>query len=166
MAAGKYSITSFTLADIYFSVVAQEKGICAILFDHVIEESGYFIRRPVNAPQFFGLHKQLQEYFRGKRTVFDLPLQAAGTEFQVSVWKALLKIPYGQTRSYKEIAEKIKRPKAVRAVGGANGSNPVPIIIPCHRVISHDGTLGGYSAGLDIKTQLLELERKYSAAGR
>ena len=102
---------------------------------------------------------QLDEYFAGKRMEFDLPLDVQGTEFQKSVWKALAKIPYGKTASYRDIAKKVKNEKAVRAVGTANGKNPLCIIIPCHRVIASNGTLGGYSGGLPLKTQLLALEK-------
>ena len=104
---------------------------------------------------------QLREYFAGKRRTFDLPLEAEGSEFQKRVWAALLEIPYGETRSYKDIAERAGSPKGFRAVGGANHNNPISIIIPCHRVICSDGGLGGYGGGLDKKTLLLELERKY-----
>ncbi len=104
--------------------------------------------------------EQLREYFDGKRKVFDLPLEAQGTEFQKKAWAALLEIPYGETRSYKDIAERVGSPKGFRAVGGANHNNPISIIIPCHRVIAADGGLGGYGGGLETKTLLLELERK------
>ena len=102
--------------------------------------------------------KQLEEYFAGKRKAFDVPLDLWGTPFQQEVWKALLRIPYGETRSYRDIAQSVGSPKAVRAVGGANGKNPVPVIVPCHRVIRSDGNLGGYGGGLDIKRELLDLE--------
>src|SRR6266568_8235044 len=101
---------------------------------------------------------QLVEYLRGERRVFALPLDLRGTTFQVSVWKALTHIPYGETRSYTELATIVKRPKAVRAVGTANGANPIPIIVPCHRVIGKDGTLHGFRGGLDVKAELLRLE--------
>ena len=103
---------------------------------------------------------QLDEYFAGKRQAFDLPLAPKGTPFQQAAWKQLLEIPYGQTISYSQEAKAIGRPKACRAVGSANGKNPIGIIIPCHRVIAADGSLGGYASGLDIKIQLLELEKK------
>ena len=103
--------------------------------------------------------KEIREYFMGQRTAFFSPLDLRGTPFQVQVWRELLHIPFGQTRSYSEIATNIGRPRAVRAVGGANGANPIPIIIPCHRVIGKNGTLTGYSGGLDIKTKLLNFER-------
>jgi len=102
---------------------------------------------------------QIKEYFEGKRKQFNLPLVMHGTEFQMAVWQALQKIPYGETRSYKEIAVSIGRPKAVRAVGMANNRNPISIIVPCHRVIGHDGKLVGYGGGLPLKQYLLELER-------
>ncbi|HWQ80491.1 MAG TPA: methylated-DNA--[protein]-cysteine S-methyltransferase [Anaerovoracaceae bacterium] len=104
---------------------------------------------------------QLGEYFDGKRTKFDLPLSLQGTEFQQSVWKALQTIDAGETRSYKEIAVQIGNPKAVRAVGKANKRNPIPIIVPCHRVVGNDGSLIGYAGGLSVKQFLLELERRH-----
>ena len=103
--------------------------------------------------------KQLKEYYAGKRREFDLPLEFAGTDFQKLVWAALLTIPYGETRSYGQIAAQIGKPKAARAVGMANNRNPISIIIPCHRVIGHDGKLVGYGGGLPLKQHLLELER-------
>lgn len=104
--------------------------------------------------------KQLEEYFEGKRKDFDLPLKQEGTEFMQKVWQALQEIPYGETRSYKQVAEMIKNPKAVRAVGMANNKNNIPIIIPCHRVIGSNGKLVGYALGLEIKQALLDLEKK------
>jgi methylated-DNA-[protein]-cysteine S-methyltransferase len=103
---------------------------------------------------------QLRDYFAGKLQAFDLPLAPRGTEFQQSVWNALLDIPYGQTTTYSAIAGKIGRPAAVRAVGAANGANPIPIIIPCHRVIGANGSLTGFGGGLDVKRQLLALEAR------
>ena len=105
---------------------------------------------------------QLQEYFAGTRTSFDLPLKPMGTEFMHAVWQALSDIPYGTTVSYKDIAEKIDHPKAYRAVGMANNRNPLPIFIPCHRVIAANGTMCGYGAGIPIKEYLLRLERNHS----
>ncbi len=104
--------------------------------------------------------KQLEEYFEGKRKVFDLPLKQEGTEFQKKVWEALEKIPYGETRTYKEIAKMVGNEKASRAVGMANNKNNIPIIIPCHRVIGSNGKLVGYALGLDMKKYLLDLESK------
>lgn len=101
---------------------------------------------------------QLQEYLQGKRKQFDLPLSPKGTPFQLQVWDALRNIPYGETRSYKEIAQAVNRPRAFRAVGMANNRNPIAILIPCHRVIGTDGGLVGYGGGLSLKKQLLDLE--------
>jgi AraC family transcriptional regulator of adaptative response/methylated-DNA-[protein]-cysteine methyltransferase len=108
------------------------------------------------------LKKQLKEYFKGKRKEFTLHMIYPGTEFQQSVWVALLKIPYGKTISYLEQAESIHNPKAVRAVAKANGSNRIAILIPCHRVIGSDGDLTGYGGGLERKRWLIDHERKYS----
>jgi methylated-DNA-[protein]-cysteine S-methyltransferase len=105
---------------------------------------------------------QLSEYFEGKRKQFDLPLDLRGTDFQGSVWKALQKIPFGTTVSYGELAAAIGKPRACRAVGMANNRNPIVIIIPCHRVIGHDGSLTGYGGGLKVKQFLLDLERDHS----
>ena len=103
--------------------------------------------------------RQLDEYLSEKRKCFDVPLSPCGTAFQRSVWNALLSIPYGETRSYKQVAQMIGNPKACRAVGMANNRNPIIIMIPCHRVIGSDGSLVGYGGGLDIKKKLLALER-------
>lgn len=105
---------------------------------------------------------QLDEYFQGKRTTFSLPFKLTGTPFQLAVWKELQNISYGQTTSYKEIAQKINKPKACRAVGMANNKNPLPIIIPCHRVIGSNGKLIGYAGGLKLKNYLLELEKSHT----
>lgn len=104
--------------------------------------------------------KQLNEYLGGKRRVFDIPLALEGTPFQKAVWKALTDIPYGETRSYREIAESIGQPKACRAVGMANNKNPAAIFVPCHRVIGSNGKLVGYAGGMDVKEKLLALERQ------
>lgn len=104
---------------------------------------------------------QLEEYFEGKRTEFDLPLKMEGTPFQVSVWEALQKIPYGETRSYRDIAEEIGNPNSYRAVGLANNKNPLSVIVPCHRVIGANGDMIGYGGGLNKKRRLLELEKNH-----
>jgi methylated-DNA-[protein]-cysteine S-methyltransferase len=112
-------------------------------------------------PDFFApVKRQLAAYFNGELQQFDLLLAPAGTAFQLSVWEALRKIPYGQLASYGEIAAAIGNPKAVRAVGGANARNPIPIIIPCHRVIGSDGSLTGFGGGLTTKQRLIDLERR------
>jgi len=101
---------------------------------------------------------QLREYFAGQRRVFDLPLAPRGTDFQQSVWRALAEIPWGEWRSYGDLARAIGRPRAVRAVGAANGRNPLPIVVPCHRVVGSDRSLTGFAGGLEIKRYLLALE--------
>ena len=102
--------------------------------------------------------RQLGEYFAGTRRSFDLPLAPKGTPFMTSVWNELVRIPYGATTSYGELARRLGKPKAARAIGSANGKNPIPIVVPCHRVIGANGTLTGFAGGLDVKRQLLELE--------
>lgn len=104
-------------------------------------------------------YRQLSEYLKGERKAFDLPLRPRGTDFQKQVWRALCDIPYGETRTYKQIAEAIGNPKAVRAVGMANNRNPITIIVPCHRVIGANGKLVGYGGGLEMKEFLLRLEK-------
>lgn len=111
---------------------------------------------------FRQVKKQLSEYFEGRRKAFDLALAPEATPFQLQVLEALRAIPYGETRSYKDVAVAVGNPKAVRAVGGANGSNPIPIVIPCHRVIGSDGGLTGFGGGIDTKRFLLDLERRHS----
>lgn len=108
--------------------------------------------------RFDTARKQIDEYFEGRRKTFDLDLAPKGTAFQQSVWGALLEIPYGETRSYLDIAQRIGNPKAVRAVGGANGNNPIALVVPCHRVIGSNGALTGFGGGLDTKRHLLQHE--------
>lgn len=115
-------------------------------------------RSSVQSPTSKKIIKQLDSYFAGKLKKFDLPIKPAGTTFQKSVWKALALIPYGQTRSYSDMARMIKKPRAVRAVGTAIGNNPIGIILPCHRVIKSDGKIGEFAWGVKIKKQLLKLE--------
>ena len=123
--------------------------------------------RPIPAdwrrrPEFFKeTGRQLRAYFSGELKRFDLPLAPEGTAFQRQVWEALTRIPYGAVVSYKAIAEAVGRPKAVRAVGGANGKNPIPIVVPCHRVIGSNGTLTGFGGGLETKSRLIELEKRH-----
>lgn len=105
--------------------------------------------------------EQIREYFNGRRKAFDLPLNAVGTGFRKRVWDAMLEIPYGETKTYKDMAELAGNVKACRAAGGACGANPISIVIPCHRVIGSDDSLTGYGGGLHIKTALLELEQRY-----
>lgn len=118
------------------------------------EESGEIIQETA---------RQLAEYFKGERREFSLPMKLDGTDFQLAVWAALERIPYAETRSYQAIATEVGSPKAVRAVGGANAKNNIPIIIPCHRVIGKSGKLVGFGGGLGIKTFLLDLEKAHAA---
>jgi len=112
-------------------------------------------------PILIEANNQLQEYFLGNRKTFNLPLNPEGTEFMNDVWKLICNIPYGETRSYKEIAQLLNNNKAYRAVGLANNRNPIPLFIPCHRVISSSGNLTGYLGGLEVKSYLLELEKQH-----
>ncbi|MDR3020476.1 MAG: methylated-DNA--[protein]-cysteine S-methyltransferase [Treponema sp.] len=139
--------------------IAEENGaVCNIFFSTVKKQDGYNNKE---TPLIKETAKQLDEYFSKKRKNFDIPLLLRGTKFQMKVWNTLKEIPYGETRSYKELAEMTGNPKASRAVGMANNRNPLPIIIPCHRIIGSDGSLTGYAGGLELKQKLLELERDY-----
>lgn len=120
-------------------------------------DSSYFEE---NCSLFYRVEKQLEEYFQKKRDVFDIPLLTVGSEFQETVWDALQKVSYGKTMSYLELASGIGNPKAVRAVASANGANAISIIIPCHRIIGSDGSLGGYAGGIPAKKKLLNLENQ------
>ena len=130
--------------------------LAAIEFAH--QHSGADDETCTSDPVLERSARQLQEYFAGQRKSFDLPLAPRGTDFQRSVWHALSAIPWGAVRSYADIARAIDKPKAVRAVGAANGRNPLPIVVPCHRVIGSDGSLTGFAGGLDMKRKLLALE--------
>jgi methylated-DNA-[protein]-cysteine S-methyltransferase len=120
--------------------------------------NGDYVAAPASDPLHREVHAQLNAYVRGQLTNFSLPIDPQGTPFQRAVWAALLNIPYGQTRTYGQIAAAIRRPDAARAVGMACGSNPIGIVIPCHRVVGADGSLTGYAGGLDLKAQLLQHE--------
>lgn len=145
-------------------LVASHKGLVAILwendnpkripFNELVEQKNHPVLKETEA--------QLKAYFARKLDDFSLPLDFSnrGTEFQEKVWKALITIPYGQTRSYQQIAQQIGHPKAVRAVGAANGKNPISIVVPCHRVIGANGKLTGFAGGLSTKEFLLKVERK------
>lgn len=126
------------------------------------EHLNHFGQRDDDHPLLLETIAQLEAYFAGTLTDFDLPLslQGMGTPFQQQVWQALITIPYGETWSYQQLATKINNPKAVRAVGAANGKNPISIIVPCHRVIGKNGTLTGYAGGVDMKQKLLDIESK------
>jgi len=141
-------------------LVATDAGLAAILWPND-DPARVRLGEPVESnthPMLLETERQLREYFEGRRKVFDLKLDFSGTEFQQQVWRALLTIPYGETRSYAQIAKQIGRPDAVRAVGAANGKNPISIIAPCHRVIGSGGQLTGFAGGLETKAFLLALE--------
>jgi methylated-DNA-[protein]-cysteine S-methyltransferase len=132
------------------ALVWRREGHGRVPFDSAVDNSGHPVLRETL--------RQLREYFAGTRRAFDLALEFRGTEFQRRVWSALLTSPYGETRTYRQIAEQIGSPTAVRAVGAANGRNPISIIAPCHRVIGMNGDLTGFGGGLDAKAHLLALE--------
>ena len=152
-------------------LAASNRGLVALEFDarlpgqqsirpnprHLREEQQGVVFE--DAPRRMqGYTNELEEYFAGKRREFTFPLDLRGTEFQLACWRALLAIPYGETRTYADVARAVGKPNAFRAVGMANNRNPVAIVVPCHRVIASDGTLCGYGGGLDLKRKLLELE--------
>jgi methylated-DNA-[protein]-cysteine S-methyltransferase len=140
-------------------IAENSSGVAAIIFNgdsYSIPESWHRVNNLSSEVMM-----QLQQYFNGERYEFDLPLAPEGTPFQLDVWRALEKIPYGETVSYLDLAKKIGKPAAVRAVGAANGANPLPIVIPCHRVIGHNGKLIGYGGGLEKKQYLLSMESLY-----
>ncbi len=141
-------------------LAADDAGLREILFVHGRTPGHPRSTWRENAAPLKETMRQLRAYFAGKLENFDLPLAPQGTRFQLDVWKRLCEIPYGDTISYGELAKRIGNPKASRAVGLANGQNPIPIIIPCHRVIASDGKLTGYGGGLPIKEKLLALERR------
>lgn len=118
-------------------------------------------REDAGQPTLATLRRQLEEYFRGERRTFDLPLDPVGTQFQLEAWAALREIPYGTTRTYGQQAHAIGRPAAVRAIGAANGRNPISIVVPCHRVLGANGSLTGFAGGLAAKRYLLELEARW-----
>jgi methylated-DNA-[protein]-cysteine S-methyltransferase len=141
-------------------LVASDKGLVAIFWENdsprrvrlgeLVEDAGHPVLRETE--------RQLEEYFAGKRRSFSLALDMRGTRFQNDVWEALLAIPFGETRSYGQLAKQLGNPKATRAVGAANGRNPISIVVPCHRVIGSSGKLTGFAGGLDTKAHLLKLE--------
>jgi O-6-methylguanine DNA methyltransferase len=148
-----------TLDHFACSVMASDLGIRAIELNAATEVVG---RKCESNPLLRRAVAQLRAYFAGELHDFELPLDMQGTEFQNRVWRHLCNIPYGETRSYSFVANAIGAPKAVRAVGAANGSNPIPIVVPCHRVIGAGGSLVGYGGGLPLKRFLLDLEARHS----
>lgn len=150
--------TEYLRSDIgTLEICATDTGLISVYFIDTQQQN------PSSNEVTHACKHQLQQYFSGQRQSFDLPLSTDnGTDFQKQVWNALNTIPYGQVASYADIAGRINNPKAVRAVGAANGKNPISIIVPCHRVIGANGTLTGYAGGLQRKAWLLKLESKYS----
>lgn len=142
------------------TLAADEQGLRRINFE--TSRKPVFIGSDWNRdPDYFkNIKAQLRAYFNGELKQFDLPLAPEGTAFQQAVWKTLQTIPYGTVTTYQWVADQIGNPKAVRAVGGANGKNPIAIVIPCHRVIGSDGSLTGFGGGLDVKQRLIGLERQ------
>lgn len=143
-------------------LVASDKGLVAILWENDKPNRVRLgiLRENRQHPILLKTEQQLNEYFAGRRTKFSIALDMRGTPFQNDVWNALLAIPFGETRSYGQLAKQLGRPLASRAVGAANGRNPVSIIVPCHRVIGASGKLTGFAGGLDTKAHLLNLEKK------
>jgi methylated-DNA-[protein]-cysteine S-methyltransferase len=131
-----------------------DRGLCSVRFGTQIPPDGILVEQ-----SHCVFAEQLSEYFEGTRTEFSLPLDLEGTPFQLAVWRALLDIPYGETRSYGEIARTIGKPGAARAVGMANHDNPIAVVVPCHRVVGKDGSLTGYAGGIHLKRQLLSIEQ-------
>lgn len=147
------------------TLIASEKGLRAVLWNYNPDRSS--IDAGVEAPHhplLLEAEKQLNEYFTKKRKTFELELDFVGSDFQIQVWKAMLTIPFGETRTYGDIARQIGNPDSVRAVGGAANKNPIPIITPCHRVVGANGKLVGFGGGLENKALLLELEAPYRQA--
>lgn len=142
------------------TLVASDKGLAAILWENDDPDRVRLGAREEDAehPVLAETERQLGEYFAGERKAFDLPLDFHGTDFQKRVWEQLLAIPFGETRSYGEIARALGQPSASRAVGAANGKNPISIVAPCHRVIGTNGALTGFAGGLEAKQRLLALE--------
>ncbi len=144
------------------TLVASTDGLCAISWPDQPTSRDAEACAGGAHPVLDAAAEQLQEYFAGERVDFDLPLDLNGTDFQVTAWRALADVPFGQTSTYGAQAERIGRPKAVRAIGAANGQNPVPIVLPCHRIVGKDGSLTGFAGGLDIKRFLLDHEARVS----
>lgn len=148
----RYAVIATPLGPL--TLASTGKGLASVHFGNNVPDGGI---EDVDSNRRY--IQQINEYFGGKRTEFDFPLDFSGTPFQVAVWQELLKIPYGETRSYGDIARNLGKPSASRAVGMANHDNHIAIVIPCHRVVGHDGSLTGYAGGIHLKQQLLSLER-------
>ena len=152
----------------HLKLIATDKGLAAILWENDDPKRVRLapLEEKKNHPVLVETERQLKEYFDGKRTSFSVNLDPVGTKFQTQVWQALSEIPFGETRNYGEIAKRIGRPSAARAVGAANGRNPISIIVPCHRVIGASGQLTGFAGGLETKELLLTLETGKNAKAK
>lgn len=159
-----YASRRFSVGEI--GVVCSANGLCEVSVRRPTRQNSAPSRRDPRAALARRALAEIAEFLNGSRRRFTVPLDLQGTPFQLRVWKELLRIPYGETRSYGEIARAIGRPKAARAVGMANHWNPVAIVVPCHRVVASDGSLGGYAGGLRMKSRLLRLEAAGSRAVR
>lgn len=151
------------------TLLASDAGLQALLWEKHWEVIGADLDnvKVVSEHDVIGLAEvQVMEYFEGERTTFDVPLDLMGTSFQMRVWEQLQMIPYGETRSYGDLARALGDPHMAQAVGAANGNNPVSIIVPCHRVVGTSGALTGYAGGIEVKARLLDLERKVSKVGQ
>lgn len=157
-------LASDTIDGIVFEIIVSNKGVREILINRKSESDSLSEITHISPedPKISKVFIQLREYFKRQRKEFDLQLEIVGTEFRKAVWNELENIPYGETISYGELAKRMGDKKLMRAVASANGANPIPIIIPCHRVIGADGSLTGYGGGVDVKQKLLELEGSWS----
>jgi len=155
-------------------VASTELGLAYVALPHASGRAleGHLAQWFATAPRLEDLSpnqravEQILAFLEGETQVFELALDLRGTPFQCEVWQALCEIPFGETRSYAEVAQRVKRPRALRAVGAANGANPVSLVVPCHRVVASDGTLGGYGGGRELKARLLAMERSHSGDER
>jgi O-6-methylguanine DNA methyltransferase len=160
-----YSKIKILLLKRVFLIAKNERGVCEISFSSDEKEFVKSLKHKFNdkavysSSKLYSEIKQINEYFWGKRKKFSMKLNMKGTKFQEKVWKAITKIGYGKTASYYDIAKGINNPNALRAVGTACGKNPLPIVIPCHRVISKDGGIGGFGGGLQLKRKMLKIEK-------
>jgi len=160
--ADELYFASETISGIKFDIIVSQVGVNTIMINKKPEENIGTKREAGKITLVSNVFKQLREYFKRERKKFDLPLDIIGTDFQMKVWKELLKIPYGEVITYNQLAINLGNKKVIRAAAAANGANPLPILIPCHRVIGSDGSLVGYGGGLAVKQKLLELEGSWS----
>jgi methylated-DNA-[protein]-cysteine S-methyltransferase len=161
----EYFYSEKIISGIHFIVVTDGEAVKQILINSALPSSLHnFIKTNPSDQNLLNAFIHLEEYFLESRKMFSVPLDPEGTEFQKRVWNEVMKIPYGKTLTYEQLAERIGNIKTIRAVGKANASNPIPIIIPCHRVIGKNGSLVGYSAGTEIKRKLLILEKSFAAS--